>query len=189
MEPVVLRTARLVLSAPTIDDLDQIIEYCQDDDTIANTPVPVPYGRTDALAYIRVRSAEGWSTGGRLEFLIRPAGDETHVLGSVSLFGVQDCSAEVGYILTRSARGHGYMTEAVAEVIRWAFAPVPEGLGLVRIRWRALAENTRSAAVAQRLGFTLEGRTRSSVLHRARRHDELLAGLLVDDPGSPTTWS
>jgi RimJ/RimL family protein N-acetyltransferase len=55
------------------------------------------------------------------------------------------------------------------------------------VQWRAIATNTASAAVAQRLGLRFEGRTRSSVLHRGSRHDQVLAAALRDDDRSAAT--
>lgn len=188
MDPVELRTDRLVLSVPTAADLDQVIEYCQDPDVIEYTPVPVPYGRAEARLFLRDRVGPGWATGDRCEFSIRPIDDTSRVLGSVSLFGVQDGSGEVGYLLHPTARRQGFMTEAVRRVVDWAFAPAPEGRDLVRVQWRALDGNTASANVAERVGFTFEGRLRQAVVHRGRRQDELVASLLRDDPRTPEPW-
>ena len=188
MDPVELRTDRLVLSVPTEHDLDQVIAYCQDPDVIAHTPVPVPYGRAEAQRFLEHQVGPGWASGERCEFVIRPLDEPARVLGSVSLFGIREGSGEVGYLLDPSARGHGVMTEAVRRVVDWAFAPEPDGRGLVRVQWRALGDNTASAHVAERVGFTYEGRLRAAVLHRGRRQDELVASLLRDDDRAPAPW-
>jgi RimJ/RimL family protein N-acetyltransferase len=189
MEPVVLRTPRLVLSAHDERDLDDVIAYANDPDVVAGTPVPVPYGRDQAEAFLQDQVRRGWESGERLEFAVRPAAASRRLIGTISLFGFRDGTAEIGYAVHPDGRGRGYVTEAVGAVLDWAFAPDPDGLGLERVQWRALAFNHASAAVAQRLGFAFEGRRRSAAVHRGIRHDELTAAILRTDPrGVPTTW-
>jgi RimJ/RimL family protein N-acetyltransferase len=59
---------------------------------------------------------------------------------------------EIGYWLRQSAEGHGYVAEAVQLLIRLAF-----GLAANRVEIRTDVRNSRSRAVAERLGFQLEG--------------------------------
>lgn len=83
-------------------------------------------------------------------------------LGGVGLFprDLEVGSYEVGYWLRTSARGQGRMTEAVRLLEDYAF----EALGARRVEIRCDAQNTRSAAVARRLGYTHEA---------TLRHDDL----------------
>lgn len=188
MHPVTLRTERLVLSAPELGDADDVVAYANDPDVIASTPVPVPYGHAEARYWITDVVGAGWAADSRYEFGIRRAND-LRLLGTVGLFGFTAGAAEIGYAMHPDGRGSGVMTEAAERVLQWAFAGPPDGLGLVRVQWRAIATNTASAAVAQRLGLRFEGRMRSSVVHRGSRHDQLLAAALPDDDRSaPTVW-
>lgn len=66
---------------------------------------------------------------------------------------------EIGYWLRTSQTGHGYMTECVQALTRFAF----ETLGAWRIEIRCDVRNTRSAAVAERAGYRLEARLRADV--------------------------
>lgn len=183
-----LRTDRLVLSAPGPADADDVVAYANDPDVIAFTPVPVPYGHAEARHWIETVVEVGWRDDTRYEFGIRRA-DDPRLLGTVGLFGIADGAAEIGYAVHPDGRGHGFVTEAADRVLRWAFAEVPEGLGLARVQWRALASNAASAAVAQRLGTTFEGRRRSASLHRGRWHDELTAAVLRwDDRSAAVGW-
>lgn len=188
MDPVTLRTERLVLSVPELADADDVIAYANDPDVIAYTPVPVPYGHAEAHHWITEVVGAGWIADTRYEFGIRRA-DDPRLLGTVGLFGLVDGAAEIGYATHPDARGHGYVTEAARAVLDWAFATSPAGLGLVRVQWRAIATNTPSAAIAQRLGLRYEGLRRSGTSHRGQRHDERTAAVLRDDDRSvPTTW-
>ncbi len=78
-------------------------------------------------------------------------------------------AVEIGYWVRTSLSGQGYITEAVSAITRFACAAV----GAQRVEIRCDAANERSAAVARRAGFTLEG-----TLHNHARHH--LTGELRD---------
>ena len=61
--------------------------------------------------------------------------------------------AEVGYWVRTSQTGKGYASEAVEALSKLAF----ETLTVARLQLRCDVKNRRSAAVAQRCGFALEG--------------------------------
>ena len=61
---------------------------------------------------------------------------------------------EIGYWVRTSLQGQGYVTEAVKGIAAMAF----DKLNATRLEIRCDANNVRSAAVAQRAGFTLEAR-------------------------------
>lgn len=60
---------------------------------------------------------------------------------------------EIGYWLDTRFEGHGYMTEAVQAITEFAF----QELGARRVEIRCDEENVKSRAVAERVGFELEG--------------------------------
>lgn len=64
---------------------------------------------------------------------------------------------EIGYWLRASATGRGYMTAAVQLLVNYAL----DVLGANRLEIRCDERNQSSAAVARRLGFTLEGKLRN----------------------------
>ncbi len=70
---------------------------------------------------------------------------------------------EIGYWLRTGYTHQGYMSEAVAAITDFAFYT----LGAKRVEIRCDANNVRSAAIPQRLGFTLEGTLR----HTDRHHE------------------
>lgn len=67
---------------------------------------------------------------------------------------------EIGYWLRSSHLGRGLVSEAVAALARMAF----ETLQARRVEIRCDARNERSARVAERCGFELEGTLRSDAL-------------------------
>jgi RimJ/RimL family protein N-acetyltransferase len=60
---------------------------------------------------------------------------------------------EIGYWRRKRFEGQGYITEAVKGITRFGF----EVMKAERIIIRCDEQNVRSAAVARRAGFTLEG--------------------------------
>lgn len=60
---------------------------------------------------------------------------------------------EVGYWMRSAYEGRGLMTEAVAAVTAFAL----DTLGMARVEIRCDPRNGRSAAIARRLGYLLEG--------------------------------
>ena len=86
--------------------------------------------------------------------------------------------AEIGYWLSKDCNGKGIMTECVKAMINYGF----NDLGLHRVQIKCDADNVKSKAIPERLGFTLEGTTRED--HKkedGRFSDGLIYGLLRDE--------
>ena len=83
---------------------------------------------------------------------------------------------EIGYWVRASLEGQGYIREAVAGVTMFAF----DTLGAERVELRCDSLNTRSIAVAERAGYTLEGRLRNdfSSTDKTTLRDTLVFSLL-----------
>lgn len=82
---------------------------------------------------------------------------------------------ELGYFVVASQTGRGYAVESGRAVVRFAF----ERLAVSRVELYCASDNAASARVAERIGFTLEGRQR--LRHRKRDGtlvDRLWYGLL-----------
>jgi RimJ/RimL family protein N-acetyltransferase len=89
---------------------------------------------------------------------------------------------EIGYWLRASAEGHGYMREATRLLIEFA----ARDLLASRLEIRCDARNARSAAVAERLGFTREGHLRNNLsAPTGTIRDTLVFGLIPGDPAWP----
>jgi RimJ/RimL family protein N-acetyltransferase len=106
---------------------------------------------------------------------------EGALLGSVSLHSVdaEQGTGPIGYWTSPSARGRGVAARAVDLACRWAY----DAMALHRITIIRAVENAASARVAEKAGFSLEGRMRSSYrFGDGRRHDEQLCSRLRTDP-------
>jgi len=78
------------------------------------------------------------------------------VIGSANLRNIIRGALQgshLGYALAPDAVGHGYMTEAITEVVRIAFADME----LHRVEANVMPRNVRSLAVVERVGFQREG--------------------------------
>jgi RimJ/RimL family protein N-acetyltransferase len=181
IDPVELAAGDLLLRPWRADDRDA---YC--------AALEAPGGRlwwgeelvsADDVAAMLERRGDDWSRGDRAPWCVTDASTGT-LLGSVALYDVDRVQrdAELTYWVAPHARGRGVAVGAVQAALRWAFAD----LGLRRVQLFHAVENVASRRVAEKAGFTLEGRLRSS--HRygdGLWHDELLWARLSDDPPSP----
>lgn len=180
MEPITLRTDRLVLRPPTGADVDAIFEACQDPDIQRFTSVPSPYARTDAEDFVRLVT-EWWADGSQTVWTIY---DQDVLVGAIGLHHISQGSAELGYWAVAEHRGRGILGEAARAVTDWGFRT----LGLARISWRAVACNVPSARIARSLGFRYEGMMRQAFMHGEHRDDGWIAGLLASDDRAPVEW-
>lgn len=184
MEKVTLETSRLVLSAPTDDDIDAITAACQDPEIPRWTTVPSPYSRQDAADFVRLID-EWWADGSQTIWAMRVGGE---LVGSIGLHHITEHEtgghAELGFWVAAAARGEGYVVEASRAVVDWGFSD----LGLARIRWQAVAGNVASARAARALGFRYEGLQRQALTGPRGRDDGWLAGLLPTDDRTPVPW-
>jgi RimJ/RimL family protein N-acetyltransferase len=179
MDPVVLRTRRLVLDQPTLGDVDRIAEYCQDPPFERYMATPWPYRRQDAVHFVQRVAPASWSSGNEETWAIRRGGA---LIGMISA-RVED--ADVGYWLGRPHRGHGYLGEALDAVLEHRFA-----LGQKVVNWECVVGNLPSARVAWRRGFTFLGTAPSAVTFRDGSHPPAWHGVLrrSDDRTPKRGW-
>jgi ribosomal-protein-alanine N-acetyltransferase len=102
---------------------------------------------------------------------------DQRVIGLVSLHGLDRYHqrGSVGYDLAREFWGQGIASEAVREVVRFAF----EHLALNRLEAVTIADNFRSVDLLERLNFKLEGTRREHSLEDdGLFHSSAIYGLL-----------
>lgn len=85
---------------------------------------------------------------------------------------------EIGYWIDHEEEGKGIITRACQHMIDYAI----DELDMNRIEIRCSAENIRSAAIPNRLGFKHEGLLRQAEMLNSRPHDLCVFGLLAEDP-------
>lgn len=148
----VLATARLRLRPMTMADGPRV-EALAGDRAIADTTagVPHPYPDGGGAAWISTHPAR-WRSGSEIVFgLAVPATDE--IIGVIGLVVHQaDDAAELGYWLGLPYWNHGYMSEAAAAAIDFAF----EVVSLHRVYALHLTRNPASGRVMEKAGMRLE---------------------------------
>jgi RimJ/RimL family protein N-acetyltransferase len=146
MNPVELRTERLVLDQLTAADVDFVTEYCQDPLFERYLTTPWPYLPAHAENFIGYHVPTGWASGTELTWAVRASGT---FVGVIALRAERD---DVGFWLGAPHRGRGYLSEALGAVCDFAFS-----VGRDVVRWECLVGNTASAATARAAGFTYTG--------------------------------
>jgi ribosomal-protein-serine acetyltransferase len=86
-------------------------------------------------------------------------------------------STSIGYWLAESFTGRGLMTHSCRAVVNYCF----EELGMKRVEIRAAAENSKSAAIPERLGFQREGCLRQSERLYEVYVDHYVYGMLKEE--------
>ena len=149
-----IRTKRLLLRAPKLPDFSACAEIACG---ARGRFVGGPMSREDAWAEFTAMVA-GWSLHGHGGLTIEDA--EGVVLGFVVL-GLEpgDHEVELGYSLTEAAEGHGFAEEAARALREWAEIE----LRLTRLVSYIDPENTRSAALAKRLGATRDAKAEAAI--------------------------
>ena len=184
MEPVEIRTDRLLLRAWQPRDAAAVLAACSDPliQHWTSGGLPSPYTAQDARQYVEQLAPSGWVADTAYSFAVteRATGE---VLANVSLrpSPVRQAHA-VGYWAAPSGRGRGVTTEALSAVCRWGFADV----GATRIEWYARFGNWASRRVAEKAGFTIEGTLRSGLPTGDGRTDGWVGARLPGDPETDT---
>lgn len=169
--PDVIETERLRLRPFRFQDVDDVLSYASDPEWARYLPVPQPYGKGDAEAFIARqflldgRAHAAWA----VEY-------EGAVVGGINIqFDFDNRLGEMGYSIARNYWGRGLATEAAQAVIDAAFATFAE---LNRIRAMADARNIGSQRVMEKVGMEREGVLRQNRLIRGEFVDDVWYGLL-----------
>jgi RimJ/RimL family protein N-acetyltransferase len=167
--PAELGTERLELRAPRAGDGEVINAAVVE--SIGEVGRWMPWARPTPT----VEQSETWVREACARFVLRQeiaylmfVRETGELAGVLSLFDIVYSvpRAEVGYWQRTRLCGRGYVTEAVRGVVRVGF----EVLKAERLQIQCDARNERSARVAERCGFALEGTLR----HNARDNEGAL---------------
>jgi len=101
------------------------------------------------------------------------------VIGSIGLRikDEKNCTADIGYVLTRAYWGHGYMVEAGRAILDAAFRQV----GLHRVWATCDPRNRASYRVMEKLGMGREAHFRKDVMEKGEWRDSYLYAILAKE--------
>lgn len=152
-DPVILKTARLILRPPLPQDAAHIATRIGVKDVAWNLGrVPYPYALEDAEEWLD-GVPQKWAEDTAYIFaMVHP---DYGLIGCVSLRLVPMDVWEIGYWLGKSWWGQGYTSEAAAALMMWA----ERDLELTRFSSGHFSDNPASGRVLTKLGFTLAGET------------------------------
>lgn len=173
----VIKTQRLILRPLSNDDSESLLKIFSDPEVMKywNTP---PWTKIeDALAFINssqesMQSEESLVLGVHLK-------QTGELLGKCLLFNYarESRRAEIGFGLSRSCWGKGFIGEAGEALIQYGF----NTLGLRRIEAEIDPENLSSAKALEKLGFKKEGHLRQRWEINGVVSDSALYGRLAED--------
>ena len=174
-----LETERLLLRPPRSSDLPELVPLIDDRRISDPTTIPHPYDLAEGRRFVRKASLQ--RRAGRDLALLAIDRSDGSILGGLGLTlrgtDLAHPWAEVGYWVRVDAWGRGYASEGLAETLRVGFVD----LRLRRIEAWVKGFNPASVRVLRKAGFRIEGRARSSLVHRGRPYDRILLGLLREE--------
>jgi RimJ/RimL family protein N-acetyltransferase len=172
----VLETRRLILRPFTQRDAPWVYRYAGDRE-IARTTQNIPHPYTPEMAEKWIAAhPDTWARGIGVVCAIDVR--DGAPIGAVGLrIERDDERAELGYWVGREWWGHGYATEAAAELVRWGF----QSLGLRRVMARHMGSNPASGRVMQKIGMIREGVLRKHYVKWGRPEDIVVYGILAGE--------
>ncbi|MBI1813969.1 MAG: GNAT family N-acetyltransferase [Deltaproteobacteria bacterium] len=157
--PEIIRTARLLLRPPRLDDAAAIFHAYTRDPDVTRYLVWTPKQSVSEVGDFIRRSMAAWSAGSQFPWVITLHGSSGPI-GMIDL-RMAEHAAEIGYVLARAEWNKGYMTEALRAVIDAAIA-LP---GIYRVWATCDIDNVASARVLEKAGMLREGTLRRAVVH------------------------
>jgi len=152
MEITRFETVRLELRAISPEDRFAIFENYSDPD-VANWFFDQPLSHIEqADQVINVFLEKAAQSKGLAWAILLKASNE--FVGTCSFENFKTpIQGEIGFDLAKKQWGHGYMVEALAEIITYGFTE----LGLLKIEAHTYSHNTRARRVLDKLGFKVDG--------------------------------
>ena len=165
-----LETPRLKLRPYTEADIPELLPLIGTREVAATTlRIAHPYTEQDAKAFLELAKDPD-----KLWLAITLRSDGRQIGGIGLRVEKQHQHAELGYWLGVPFWGHGYATEAAADILRYGF----ETLALHRIFASHFKHNQASGRILKKIGMKYEGCHREHLLKWDRFVDSELYGML-----------
>jgi RimJ/RimL family protein N-acetyltransferase len=145
-----IRTDRLILRAPKLDDVGAITRLCGDFAIASMTSrMPHPYAETDARQFVSQVSRQDGAR--ERSFAIELPGEG--LIGCLGFHKAASAPLEFGYWIGQPYWGHGFATEAAGGALHWA----AKDWGRRTVASGHFAGNAASANVLIKSGFLYTG--------------------------------
>ena len=178
-----LETARLVLRAFSMDDINDIFEYASIKEVTDFLPWEAHQTFDDTKAFLKM-SREMFKKYGNIDFAILLK-QEHKVIGGISIRKWNDINrcADIGYVLSSKYWGRGIITEAIKRIIKFGF----EDLNVNRIEAHCDENNTGSYRAMEKAGMKYEGTLREKTFMKGKfinmKFYSILKSEYTDDAG------
>lgn len=149
--PSELRTDRLLLRTPVIEDADAIFDEYAADPEVTRYLTWAPHRELATVAEFLQTLIDSRLAAHEFPWVLTlPA--ERRAIGMIAA-RVQDCKVEIGYVLGRKHWNRGYMAEAISVVADWWISQAE----IFRVSAVCDTENVASARALEKAGFKREG--------------------------------
>jgi [ribosomal protein S5]-alanine N-acetyltransferase len=157
--PELLATTRLQLRLPTQADAESIFRGYAQDSEVTKYLTWQPHQDLATTRAFLERCLRCWDEETAFPWVIMRNADHA-LLGMIEV-RLDGFRADLGYGLARPYWGHGYATEAVQAVVRWALSQE----NIYRVWATCDVENLASARVLEKAGMQREGILRRFIIH------------------------
>ncbi len=171
----IMQTDRLLLRPLTLSDAEAFFRY-RSLPEVCRFQSFQPKTRSEIEAFLRENESTPPNTPGSWRQLAICLRDGT-LIGDVGLHTLDEWQLELGYTLAPEHQGKGYATEAVAAVLRQAFAVWNKH----RVTASVDPENHASIRLLERLGFVPEAHFRKSYRMNDAWVDDCVYAMLRED--------
>ena len=170
----ILTTNRLILRAPTLNDLSDIVHHVNNP-KIADATATIPYPYKDENAIFWIKMAEDGFKKKEVYIFGIQHQEVGELIGGIGLhLNPTHRQAELGYWLSETYWNQGLMTEAIARVINFGF----EKLDLRKIHAIHFTKNPASGRTMIKNGMIQEGLRRDHVLKEGEFRDIVEYGII-----------
>ncbi len=178
----ILETERLILRMADIADADLVRSYLIENSDFLKEWEPArndDYFSLSAIkGQIKDRMDQAASGTAIVYYLfLKPSSELIGIIAITNIIHGPFLSGFLGYQLSQKYINKGYMTEALARVIKAAF----NEKGLHRIEANVMPRNIRSIRVLEKSGFTNEGMSRKYLKINGKWEDHIHYAILNQD--------
>ena len=176
-----LCTERLIIREPRMSDLENWHRLLSDADTMYYLQDIMTRTYEESVRNLENAVAETQKAERTGYFLVIEEKETGVFIGSIG-YTVMECTpmgklVHLGYFILPEYHGRGCMTEALRELLRYAF----EDGGVYRISTGCLSENRGSERVMQKCGLVKEADRKAFVWHDGRMKDRVEYRLLKEE--------
>jgi RimJ/RimL family protein N-acetyltransferase len=157
--PETIRTERLVLRVPRLEDAAFIFERYAQDPQVVRYLVWKPHKNIGETETFLKRCLDVWERGESFPYVLRLR-EADEPIGMLEVHN-KGFMVEIGYGLARAYWGQGIMSEALQAAVVWAL----DQPGIFRVQAICDVENAASARVMEKAGMRREGILRRYVVH------------------------